>query len=312
MKEHIQVEALWIWDQNPILLNAILEGISSQNPQRKSFEEPTYSRIQLNYEQFHLMVKKELLYHQMSLSNNQKRKETPISDAFLHQELQLFSKIIVKLPTNNSVIFEVTALQFLHDQAFIHLSLVKEITADKRTFPRFIGKLPTQIQPIQASELQNYMQMFPLLNSQEDLQAHIKDPKNTIDSWNVPDPIVNFSVGGLGVVTHMPVVVGQFVIIGFLDLYSLPYRRFIRCRAGHIESHNFDTQTPEVPNEFHAIGEVVRCKSNEVILEDNSIQAIFEVGINFLQIDEDAQELLEELTLSIQETTLPFAKTSAK
>ena len=307
MKEHIQVEALWIWDQNPILLNAILEGISSPNPQKKTIEEPIYSRIQLNYEQFHLMVKKELLYHQMSLSNNPKITTKPISDAFLHQELQNFRKIIIKLPTNNSVIFEVTVVQFFHDQAFIHLNLIKEITADKRTFPRFIGKLPTQIQPIQASELQNYMQMFPNLYTQGDR------PQNTIESWNVPDPIVNFSVGGLGVVTHIPIVVGQFVIIGFLDLYSLPYRRFIRCRAGHIAPQNFDTQTlPEIPNEFHAIGEVVRCKSNEVILEDNSTQAIFEVGINFLQIEEDAQELLEELTLSIQETTLPFAKTSAK
>ena len=53
-------------------------------------------------------------------------------------------------------------------------------------------------------------------------------------------------------------------------------------------------------------------KSSEIVLDDGRIESIFEVGVNFLQIEEDAQELLEELTLSIQETTLPFAKSSAK
>ena len=184
----------------------------------------------------------------------------------------------------------------------ISLQLVKEITADKRTFPRFIGKLPVQTKPIQPQELQNYLRNFPNLSEND-----------SITNWNVPDPIVNFSVGGLGVVTQNPVVVGQFVVVGFLDLYGIEYRRFIRVKAGQIQPQSFDKPSSEIqiPTEFHAIGEVVRCKSSEVILDDNSIQSIFEVGINFLQIDEDAQELLEELTLSIQETTLPFAKINA-
>ena len=115
-------------------------------------------------------------------------------------------------------------------------------------------------------------------------------------------------------VTQTPVVVGQFVIIGFMDLYGMAYRRYIGIHAGHIKPQNFDNlnEKPPIPNDFHAIGEVVRCKSSEIVLESGKIESIFEVGVNFLQIEEDAQELLEELTLSIQETTLPFAKSSVK
>jgi hypothetical protein len=304
MKEHIQVEALWIWDQHPVLLNAILEGISSSGSEiRKPIGEQTYSRIKLNYEKFHLILEKEVLTHQMTLSNASTSAEIKNqASQFIENEFLKFKQLILKLPTKNSVIFEISSAQLLQDKVIVHLKLIKEISADKRTFPRFIGKLPTQMTPIQPNELQNHMQNFPLLSE-----------KNSVLDWNVPDPIVNFSVGGLGLVTQMPVVVGQFVIIGFLDLYGMAYRRFVGIKAGHIQPQHFDKdEPPKSPDEFHAIGEVVRCKSSEVVLEDGSIEAIFEVGVNFLQIEDDAQELLEELTLSIQETTLPFARTSAK
>ena len=40
MKEHIQVEALWVWDQSPVLINSVLEGISSEeNVERKRIGE---------------------------------------------------------------------------------------------------------------------------------------------------------------------------------------------------------------------------------------------------------------------------------
>ena len=305
MKEHIQVEALWVWDQNPVLINAVLEGISAEgNTKRKRAGEQKYSRITLNYERFHLILDRDILTNQMVRTNVGKSNEAnEISSQFIQDEFLKFKRVIIKLPTNNSTIFEFSSVQFLHEKIIAQLILVKEFSADKRTYPRFIGKLPTQLSLIQPSELQVHMQNFPNL------------PKNnSILHWNVPDPIVNFSVGGLGLVTQMPVVVGQFVIIGFMDLYGMAYRRYIGINAGHIKPQHFDdiNKQPDLPNDFHAIGEVVRCKSSEIVLDDGRIESIFEVGVNFLQIEEDAQELLEELTLSIQETTLPFAKSSAK
>ena len=109
--------------------------------------------------------------------------------------------------------------------------------------------------------MQLYMHNFPSLP--ED---------NSILRWNVPDPIVNFSVGGLGLVTQIPVVVGQFVIIGFMDLYGMAYRRYIGINAGHIKPQNFDNtnEKPPIPEDFHAIGEVVRCKSSEIVLDNGN------------------------------------------
>ena len=54
---------------------------------------------------------------------------------------------------------------------------------------------------------------------------------------------------------------------------------------------------------FITIGEVVRCKSSEIVLDNGKIESIFEVGVNFSPNRGRCTELLEELTLSIQETT---------
>ena len=108
MKEHIQVEALWVWNQSPVLTNAILEGISSEdNAERKRVGEQKYSRITLNYERFHLILDRETLANQMVRSNIENSiSASEISSQFIEDEFLKFKQVIIKLPTKNSTIFE--------------------------------------------------------------------------------------------------------------------------------------------------------------------------------------------------------------
>ena len=97
MKEHIQVEALWVWDQSPVLINAVLEGISSEGKtERKRAGEQTYSRITLNYERFHLILDRDILTNQMARANIGKSTEAnEISSQFIHDEFLNFKQVVL-------------------------------------------------------------------------------------------------------------------------------------------------------------------------------------------------------------------------
>ena len=123
MKEHIQVEALWVWDQSPVLINSVLEGISSEeNVKRKRIGEQTYSRITLDYERFHLILDRDVLTNQLTRANiGRLTKANKISSQFIQDEFLKFKQVIIKLPTNNSTIFEFASVQFLHEKIIAQL-----------------------------------------------------------------------------------------------------------------------------------------------------------------------------------------------
>ena len=92
------------------------------------------------------------------------------------------------------------------------------------------------------------------------------------ETWEEPEPFMNFSIGGLSFEHHKPAPVGSMALLEF--------------RVG--------TRSAT----WKGTGRIVRCK---LLSKEHSL---YEIALQFESLSENAAEALSELTLSIQEAML--------
>ncbi len=166
----------------------------------------------------------------------------------------------------------------------LRLKFYRKHRADKRGFPRFVGRLPLRFQvliphPLNPPTIDSLaLSSTDTLSTETYEEESVSEHNTEKERWHSPDPFVNISGGGMSFTTSDEVELGDRLLLEFSEQLS----QFL------------DSQSP--PHSCRAIASVVR--------KERISEHYYEVGLYFESLSIEAREALSALTLEMQSSLI--------